>query len=191
MSARSSDTLSMPRIALIAALLALLAPFGANASSARGSTSAGPAAAKMKEMPTLEVQALAAVNRFRQSHGLNPLRLNPALSLAALDHSESMAKYGFFGHESRDGSAFWHRIRSRYGPVVRGRWSVGENLVWAAPQLSAGRALAMWVSSPLHLENLLKRGWREIGLGAVRTHAAPGVFQGLNATILTADFGVR
>jgi uncharacterized protein YkwD len=47
------------------------------------------------------------------------------------------------------------------------------------------------LASPTHRENLLAPAWREIGLGAVHAIGAGGVYNGLDATILTADFGVR
>jgi uncharacterized protein YkwD len=68
---------------------------------------------------------------------------------------------------------------------------VGENLVWASPDLNAREALALWLDSPPHRQNLLRAAWREVGLGAVHSLSAPGVYGGLAATILTADFGVR
>jgi hypothetical protein len=33
--------------------------------------------------------------------------------------------------------------------------------------------------------------WREIGVSAVHENAAPGVYKGLDVTIVTTDFGVR
>ena len=68
---------------------------------------------------------------------------------------------------------------------------MGENLVWASPDLSADQAIQMWLNSPPHRKNLLTPEWREVGLGAVRALDAPGVYEGLDVTILTADFGVR
>jgi uncharacterized protein YkwD len=64
-------------------------------------------------------------------------------------------------------------------------------MVWASPELSADQAIQVWLNSPPHRKNLLAPAWREVGLGAVRALAAPGVFKGLDVTILTADFGVR
>ena len=47
------------------------------------------------------------------------------------------------------------------------------------------------MKSPEHRANLLSAKWREIGLSAVHVQAAPGTFDGLDVTIVTADFGVR
>ena len=68
---------------------------------------------------------------------------------------------------------------------------MGENLLWASPNVSAGHAMKLWIASPEHLRNLLTRQWRQIGVSAVHATAAPGVFHGLDVTIITTDFGVR
>jgi uncharacterized protein YkwD len=137
----------------------------------------------------LEPQVFAAINDFRRAHGLAPLRLSRALTIAAGEHSLSMAEHGYFEHSSLDGSPLWQRVAAVYAPNGR-RWSVGENLVWASPGLSAGRALELWLASPPHRATLLSRAWGEVGLGAVRA-VAGGVYGGRVVTILTADFGVR
>ena len=155
---------------------------------------AGTADAKPADGVTardLQLQVLTAINDLRTSRGLPALKLNRGLSAAALGHSQSMAKFGYFSHEGRDGSAFWTRIKPRYRPLPGSSWGVGENLVWSSPDLSAAEAVQMWLNSPPHRKNLLNPTWREIGLGAVRAHAAPGVYDGLDVTIVTADFGVR
>jgi uncharacterized protein YkwD len=102
-----------------------------------------------------------------------------------------MARLGYFSHDSADGSAFWRRVQHYYGSAGRRYWSVGENLLWASPDVDAAGSLKMWMGSPEHRANLLKGEWREIGLAVVHVPSAPGVFRGLEVTIVTADFGVR
>lgn len=102
-----------------------------------------------------------------------------------------MATDGYFAHESADGSAFWQRIKLYYSISGHSYWSVGENLVWASPNLTAQQAVKIWMNSPPHRANLLSSKWREIGLSAVYSSDAPGSYQDRAATILTADFGVR
>jgi uncharacterized protein YkwD len=102
-----------------------------------------------------------------------------------------MALHGYFGHEGWNGSPFWRRIKPKYPPQAGTRWGVGENMVWSSPDLSADDAIQLWLNSPPHRKNLLTPAWREVGLGAVRALGAPGVYKGLDVTILTADFGVR
>ena len=63
----------------------------------------------------LEGGVLAELNAIRRAHGLVPVRLSPPLSAAADAHSRSMGRFGYFEHESRDGSAFWKRVQRFYG----------------------------------------------------------------------------
>ena len=140
---------------------------------------------------SLESGVLVEINAFRRSHGLVPLRVSASLASAARQHSQSMATAGYFSHDSADGSSFWRRVQRFYSSRKFGYWSVGENLLWSSPDVAADGALQMWLDSPPHRENLLNPRWREIGISAVHTSAAPGTFHGLDVTIVTADFGVR
>jgi uncharacterized protein YkwD len=147
--------------------------------------------AQVGEVPVLKAEVLAAINAARRSRGLARLRLSTALSASAVSHSLAMAKQGFFGHEGPGGLSFSQRLKARYQPTPSGFWSVAENLLWSSPDLSAQQAVSMWLQSAPHRKNLLSARWREIGIGAVHALAAPGVYGGLDVTILTADFGVR
>jgi uncharacterized protein YkwD len=82
-------------------------------------------------------------------------------------------------------------LEAKYAVDGHRFWSVGENLAWATPNLNAQETLELWLKSPEHRKNLLKPTWRDIGVGGVFVHPAPGVFAGVAATIVTADFGVR
>jgi uncharacterized protein YkwD len=141
-------------------------------------------------LPQLESQVLARINEVRRKAGLVPLRASATLGAAAVAQSTSMAEHGFFAHESYGGSPFWKRVAAKYASRANS-WSVGENLVWRSPELNARTALDLWLRSPEHRDNLLSPTWREIGLGAVHADSAPGVYEGREVTILTADFGVR
>jgi uncharacterized protein YkwD len=139
----------------------------------------------------LETQVLAELNSIRKRHGLVPLRLSRPLSSAADAHSRAMGTYGFFAHDSRDGSAFWKRVQRFYGPSGYDTWSVGENLLWSSGTIGAAHALELWMKSPGHRKNILTARWREIGVSAVSVAAAPGVYGGRDVVIITTDFGVR
>jgi uncharacterized protein YkwD len=177
------------RLALSLAVLALVAPAAAAAQSP--GTPASTEAVTMTSVADLEGQVLVALNAVRKEHGLVPLRLNGGLASAARGHSRQMAQLGYFQHASYDGSAFWTRIKPLYKPLARRSWGAGENMVWSSPALSAEQAIQMWMASPPHRKNILTPGWRDIGIGGVHALAAPGVYNGLDVTILTADFGVR
>jgi uncharacterized protein YkwD len=142
-------------------------------------------------LTSLEQGVLADLNAFRAAHHLAALKLSASLTAAARNHSQQMEAEGYFAHNSFDGTAFWKRIQAFYPSSHFGFWSVGENLLWSSPDVDAQQALAMWENSPEHLKNMLDPHWREIGVSAVHTLRAPGVYQGLAVTIVTTDFGVR
>ena len=142
-------------------------------------------------LPALNAQLIAQVNALRAREGLRPVRISPSLAAAAGRHSSQMAEHGFFAHRSADGSAFWRRIEHYYPLQGFRNWEVGENLLWASPGVDAREAVRLWLASPSHRRTLLDPRYREIGVAAVRSSAAPGVFRGLDVTIVTADFGTR
>jgi uncharacterized protein YkwD len=181
---------------LVAVLAVFLALAGTAAARGQGdppppASTEAPAVKSIADDVDLELQVFVAVNAVRKERGLSALRLNRGLGEAARNHSRSMAEHGFFRHESYDGAAFWHRIKPMYKPMPRRYWRAGENMVWASPGLSAAQAIDMWMKSPPHRKIILTPNWRDIGIGGVHAAAAPGVYQGLGVTIVTADFGVR
>ena len=130
------------------------------------------------------------INTIRRTHGLRPLIVSSSLSAAADQHTQEMGDDGYFAHESANGSSFWQRVRQYYATRTARSWSAGENILWASPGIGPKRAIAMWMQSPPHRENLLSTRWREIGVDALHVRA-PGVYGGHWVTIVTADFGVR
>jgi uncharacterized protein YkwD len=144
-----------------------------------------------KNLRPLNRQVLAAVNSFRVAHGLAALRESAALDRSARQHSNEMGRRGYFAHSSADGTVFWRRIRHFYTAKGYSYWSVGENLVWESPGLSAAGAMKLWIGSPPHLANLLSKRWRQVGVSAVGVAHAPGVYGGRRVVIITTDFGVR
>jgi uncharacterized protein YkwD len=179
------------RVLAVGAALAASVAVAAPAALGGSAGTAGTGQRTLQAANLLESTVLVELNRIRAQHGLAPLRTNAKLRAAADTHSAAMAQFGFFAHESRDGSAFWKRVQRFYAPGGYGFWSVGENLLWSSSELSAKEAVEMWMKSPKHRENILTPRWREIGLSAVRVDGAPGVYGGLDVTIFTTDFGVR
>jgi uncharacterized protein YkwD len=163
----------------LVALLGVLAAPAARSGGGRQTT-----------LATLDSRVLVQLNEIRSQHGLQPLRLNPRLHAAAAQHSREMGIAGYFAHDSHDGTAFWKRISRRYGPMRHGYW-VGENLLWAAPDLDAPKALDLWMHSPEHRANILNPRWREIGISARHFVSAPGTYEGREVTIITTDFAGR
>jgi uncharacterized protein YkwD len=126
--------------------------------------------------PHSENALLRAINGARTSRGLRPLRLDPKLQTAARAHSLEMLRYGYFAH-----GAFARRLTS-FG--VRGP-TIGENLAWGkGTYRRAGVIVREWLESPEHRANLLRPGFRRIGIGSLT-----GRFAGQrNALVVTADF---
>jgi uncharacterized protein YkwD len=164
----------------IVAVLAVLVPAVAVAADAPRVVSAD----------RLESAVLDELNLVRLEHGLRQLRQSPSLTDAADHHSLAMVRAGYFAHESPDGSHFAARIKAFYKPRAR-RWTVGENLIWRTHRLTARAAVAAWLVSPGHRENLLGPKYREVGISAVRADGAPGVYGNRPVVVLTVDFGAR
>src|SRR5207244_3082344 len=135
------------RTVAIATAVALVAAAGSTAAPAAHSR-------RTVALSSLERGVLAEVNAVRRSHHLRQLAISAGLTAAARQHSSEMSQRGYFAHESADGTPFDKRV-VRYFPVAHHRyWSVGENLVWAAPDLSAASALDMWMHRAPHREHL-------------------------------------
>jgi uncharacterized protein YkwD len=166
--------------AVVALLGALVAP---TAHSGKATTRVA--------LSSLESGVLSDLNKIRAQHGLQPLKINARLTAAAAQHSKEMGALGYFEHSSHDGTSFWKRIGHWYGSSGYGYWSVGENLLWSSPQVSAAGAMELWMNSPEHRANILTRRWHEIGISAVHLATAPGAYKGLEVTIITTDFGIR
>jgi uncharacterized protein YkwD len=137
-------------------------------------------AGQAKATPTAaELAMLQAMNTARHAHGLAPLRIDRRLQRTACGHSRAMLRTDSFSH-----GAFAARIR-RAG--VRAR-RVGENLAWGVgPVAQAQSIVSVWLASPEHRANLLRPGYRTVGVG-IRV----GTFEGhAGASVITADFAGR
>jgi uncharacterized protein YkwD len=138
-----------------------------------GAASAAPAGPALSES---ERSLLRAVNGVRASYGLARLSVDPALQRAARGYSRTMLRTNQFTHGDMGARL---QAQGARGPRF------GENLAWGTGSwATASRIVANWMASPGHRANLLRPGWRRIGIGAVR-----GVFLGYaGATVVTADF---
>jgi len=174
------------RSVVAAALSALAVPSTAVATNARERDALAkiPTTPRRAELTnasragTSETQLLDEINRVRAARGLPAMRADRRLALAARWHSAYMLRTNTFGHH-----AFTWRIkraRAR-GPVF------SENIAMAAGTTTDARVVVqMWMESPPHRANLLRRGFRRIGLAA-----SVGPFQGAAASLVTAEFAGR
>jgi uncharacterized protein YkwD len=140
---------------------------------------AGQASSQGAALSPSEQDLLRAVNEARAASGLQPLSVDVALTRAARSHSRTLMVRDRLEHGDVTG-----RLRS-FG--ARGR-TLGENLAWGSgPYARAQAIVRAWLNSPPHRANLLRPGYRRIGLGA-----AVGTFAGNDgATVVTADFAGR
>jgi uncharacterized protein YkwD len=100
-----------------------------------------------------------------------PVALSSSLERAALEHSQDMAAHDYMDHTGRDGSSPADRItRTGY------KWHmVGENL--ATGVLTPEDAVAGWLQSPHHCENLMTARFTEMGIAfAVNPATDAGVY---------------
>ena len=133
---------------------------------------AAPAGARTASTTSSALRAV--INATRGAHGLAPLHLDARLARAARAHSLDMLRRNYFSH-----GAFAARVHASgaSGPVF------GENLAWGTTA-TAQSIVTQWLASPAHRANLLRPGFRRIGIGVVT-----GTFGGYGgATVVTADF---
>ena len=123
-----------------------------------------------------EAALLQAVNATRAVHGLRSLQVDERLEVAARDHSESLLRRDVLSHGA---------LRARLATYAAHGPTFGENLAWGVGSKSApDEIVRMWLASSGHRANLLRPGWRRVGIGA-----PVGTFAGhRNATVVTADF---
>jgi uncharacterized protein YkwD len=121
-----------------------------------------------RDAALISTQILALVNQARSHErrcgaevypAAAPLRLAPALTRAAREHSIDMAQ-GEFEHRGGDGSTPAQRAqRAGYRhPSV-----IGENI--AAGATSPREVVQGWLDSPGHCANMMDRRFRDLGIG--------------------------
>jgi uncharacterized protein YkwD len=134
-------------------------------------------AADARGLSSSESSLLQAMNGVRMSHGLAPLRLDVRLLGAARGHSADMMRRQYFAHGSLASRVL---ARGARGPLF------GEDLAWGTG-VTAQWVVDRWLASPAHRANLLRPGFRRVGIGiSFGTFAGHG-----DAAVVTADFAGR
>lgn len=135
-------------------------------------------------LDAVRAAVLCLHNRERAEHGLPLLKENGRLRRAASGHSDHMVRASFFGHEAPSGRDMVERIRDA---GYRGA-TLGENIAWGTGELATALEIhRAWMASGGHRANILRREFRDIGIGIALGAAGAG---GDGATY-TADFGRR
>ena len=142
-----------------------------------------------------ERKLVQRINRVRENHGLEPMKVATRLTRASTRHSNSMGKIGYFRHELRHKgkwAPFGTWIRWFWPGPDYTSWSAGENLAWGAPGLGPRETVSLWMHSAGHRANLLHDDWNRIGVSIVHVAGPAGDFASYDdVTIVTADFGSR
>jgi len=126
-------------------------------------------------------------NQIRADRGLPLLKENARLRRAASGHAADMVSRGFFEHTTPNGTTMVDRIMATRYASPRVGWAFGENLAWGTGSLATPRLIMKaWMESAGHRANIVKRAYREIGIGVVTGVPSD---RGNGATY-TADFGV-
>jgi len=123
-----------------------------------------------QDAPAVSRRVLELVNEARARptrcgrqmfNATTQLKLSTALGNAALAHSLDMAARGYFEHTGADGSTPASRV-TRAGYAWR---VVGENLAAGVP--TADEAVAGWLQSTAHCQNLMDPRFTDMGVGFI------------------------
>lgn len=121
---------------------------------------------------------LYLTNQRRAESGLNPLKLNRDLSVAAYMKAQDMFKNDYWAHNSPQGKTPWDFILStKYRYIY-----AGENL--AKDFANSDGVVDAWMKSPSHRDNLLQDRYEDIGFAVVN-----GELGGEETTLVVQMFG--
>jgi uncharacterized protein YkwD len=99
-----------------------------------------------------------------------------------------MVADGFFDHDTPGGGDMTARILDTGYANGRG-WSLGENIAYGTGELATAAEIhGAWMRSSGHRANILRRQFREIGIGIALGVPDAGADGGAT---YTADFGIR
>lgn len=166
----------------------LLLPAGTVAANDCPDTDLMPTRANLERVRSA---TLCLLNRERQTRGLAALSPSTDLRGTAQRYSALMVHEQFFAHVSPTGSTLETRVR-RQTRYLRGAhsWALGENIAWGSGRLAtSAQTVIAWMHSYGHRRNILKPGFRHIGIGVA--DGAPRPARGLPSATYTTDFGRR
>lgn len=131
------------------------------------------------EFSTITVNRIIELtNQAREEQSLSTLRHSSILDLAASKKAADMFTHNYFAHTSPDGVKPWHW----FNEVNYNYTFAGENL--AMNFVEAEDAIAAWLDSPSHRDNILSKNYQDIGIGV-----AVGKINNLETTIVVQLFG--
>ena len=91
----------------------------------------------------------------------SPVRLSTTLSEVARQHARDMASHHYFEHQDLNGRSPADRVKA----AGYGEQRVAENMAYGT--LSIEDAIAGWLKSPGHCENVMEPRFKEMGIAFV------------------------
>jgi uncharacterized protein YkwD len=167
-------------LVLAASVLAAVAAAPAQAQACRGADDVVTAETRAAAQTTIR----CLITRERTSRGLRRLRPNADLREAAEGFAATLVRRGEFDHVIPGVPDLGGRLRQ----AGYARFAVaGENLAWAGGELATPRTIVRsWMGSPGHRANVLRRDYREVGIGV-----AMGTPEGGDGITVASGFGTR
>ncbi len=125
-------------------------------------------------------EVIKLTNDQRLANGLQPVKMDPELNVAAAAKAADMFARDYWAHVSPIGTQPWYFITSA-GYSYR---YAGENLArdFSSPQ----SVVQAWMDSPSHRDNLLNSKYQDIGLAVV-----DGKLDGRETTLVVQMFGTK
>ncbi len=147
----------------------------AAAATSSAPTASGDSSCGLNSPAGIQAEALQRVNAFRASGAVcggvaypaaGALNWNVNLLQAAKGHASDMATNNYFSHIGQDGRSPDQRVLAAGYSYTR----MGENI--AAGQTSVESAMAAWIASASHCQNMMTRDFRDIAVACVRNDAS-------------------
>ena len=155
-SRRAFERVYWPYLPLLIIAVALFIPFGQRGQLSLPKYHSGVLAYST----SMSINGLLlATNSERLANGAGSLGLNNKLVSAAQAKANDMVARNYWSHNTPDGSPPWIFVDSQGYAYQK----LGENL--AAGFSNENTAIAGWMASPTHRENMLSKGYSEVGFG--------------------------
>ena len=174
-----------PILARVAAAAAALIAFPAASAAPASAAPCDDPDANADSDRELAGEITCLVNRERRERGLARLRQSPRLAAAARGYARWMARRDVFSHYAAGSPA----SRAEEAGYLTGgsSWTIGEVLA-TAQERDALWVVRAWLKSRSHRSVLLRRDFRDIGVGVSPGRPFPSAQGGVT---IAAKFGVR
>ena len=166
----------------------------AGPAQAAGCPNADLKPASAADVPAAESATRCLVNRERHKRGLRSLKFNGNLQQSSDWQANDMFSNEYFAHQRDGGPGFVGRI-TRFGYAKNsGGYSLGENIAWSTSDAASPREIvSMWMGSPGHKQNILRRQFREQAISALYVNGTlGGDYDGAGPVVIYVNqFGTR